>query len=209
MMDSQMQRHRITRICTCGVILTALLFLPGCFRSSSSEAAGNTGPITLTPNQASAQGNTVLSSNVDEAALRQAIGRYRIIKQRAASPYNFAGADLNGDSRPEVLVLFSGPDWCQRTGCSLVIFQMEKTGYKVVSHIVSAKAPVAVGPDASFGWRDLIVRTGGAGVRERNARLVFAGRGYPTNALLQPEPTNDTISQAQQIIASGQPTVMN
>jgi hypothetical protein len=36
--------------------------------------------------------------------------------------------------------------------------------------------------------------------------LVFAGRDYPTNALLQPKPTNDTISQAQQIIASGQPT---
>lgn len=200
------QRYRRGRLCAHGVLLVAVLGLAGCLSSKSEPVTEDTGPITLAPKQTSSTGNTVLSGNVDENELRKAIDRYRIMKQRGESPYNFANADLNGDGRPEVLVLYSGADWCQKTGCSLVVFQMEQTGYKVVSHIVSAQAPIVVGPDSSFGWRDLIVKTGGGGSPERNARLGFIGKGYPSNALLQPEPTRETLAQSQQIMAPAQAT---
>jgi hypothetical protein len=199
------QRYQFGRLCAQGALLVAVLGLAGCFSAKSEPATEDTGPITLAPKQTSATtGNGVLSGNVDENELRKAVDRYRIMKQRGDSPYNFASADLNGDGRSEVLVLYSGADWCQKTGCSLVVFQMEQTGYKAVSHIVSAQAPISIGPDASFGWRDLIVKTGGGGSPERNARLGFVGKGYPTNALLQPEPTRETLAQSQQIMAPAQ-----
>jgi hypothetical protein len=190
-----------------GLALAALLALAACGSTSltsqpdvppSDEAA----PIALTP-KTSPQGDgggNALTAKVEDGELRKAIERYRITKQRGESTYDFAGVDLTGDGRPEALVLFTGADWCQKTGCSLVIFQREQVGYKAVSHITSVHGPVLAGRDANFGWRDLIVKTGGGGAPSRAVRLVFAGKGYPANALLQPEASRDQLSQAQQIL---------
>jgi hypothetical protein len=108
--------------------------------------------------------------------------------------------DLNGDGKAEAVVLFSGTDWCQKTGCSLVVFQKEAVGYKPVSHITSVAAPVLIGPEASFGWRDLMVNTGGGAAPVRTVRLGFTGKGYPSNALLQPEPVSEMLSRSQQVM---------
>jgi putative lipoprotein len=101
-------------------------------------------------------------------------------------------------------VLFAGPDWCQRTGCSLVVFREEETGYRPVSHVTRVRPPILVGPESSFGWRDLIVRTGGGPAPIRTVRLGFSGNGYPVNALLQPEPVADMIARSQQVLAESQ-----
>jgi hypothetical protein len=202
MIGQNAQRHRTsTAVFAYGALFGAALALASCGATHSESAADDTAaPIALMPKQtASTQG--VLTTGVDETELRKAIDRYRIVKHRSESAYISAGADLNGDGRAEALVLFSGQDWCQNTGCSLVIFQMEQTGYKPVSHIISARAPVGAGPDSSFGWRDLIVKTGGGNAPLRDVRLAFSGRGYPANALLQPEPTRETLAQVQPILA--------
>lgn len=187
-----------------GAALVALLALAGCGGgaiSSSDPAGEEAAPIALTP-KAGPQGDSggALAGKVDDVELRKAIDRYRIVKQRGESTYDIAGVDLTGDGRPEALVLFTGGDWCQKTGCSLVVFQKEQMGYKPVSHITSARGPVLVGRDSNFGWRELIVKTGGGGAPQRDVRLVFAGKGYPGNALLQPEATRDMVGQAQQIL---------
>jgi hypothetical protein len=171
----------------------------GALGSSSSETTSldAQGPIALTPKQ---DNPATLAGKVNEPELRKAVERYNLAKQRAASPYEFAGVDLNGDGKPEAIVIFSGPDWCQKTGCSLVVFQEEEVGYRPVSHITSARPPVLIGPEASFGWRDMMANTGGGNAPVRTVRLGFTGKGYPANALLQPEPVADMLSRSQQIM---------
>jgi DNA-binding transcriptional regulator YdaS (Cro superfamily) len=184
--------------------MTALMLcsaLAGCTGSGETEVSLNAPtPVSLTPQRDPAAANA-LTGPVNEAELRKAVERYRLTKQRNASQIDFAGADLNGDGRSEALVLFSGPDWCLRTGCSLVIFQEHETGYRPVSHITRARPPVMIGPDSNFGWRDLIANTGGGPAPIRTVRLGFTGKGYPINALLQPEPVQELLARSQQIIA--------
>jgi hypothetical protein len=169
------------------------------------SAAATQAPIALTPRTDPASGGgAALAGKVNEAELRKAVERYRLIKHRADAPIDFVGVDLNGDGRSEAAVLFAGPDWCQKTGCSLVIFQEETVGYRVVSHMINVRPPILVGPESSFGWRDLIVKTGGGATSLRTVRLGFTGKGYPANALLQPEPVADMVSRSQQILAESQ-----
>lgn len=186
--------------------VAAIFVLGGCGGGSdgllgSSPASETQAPIALTPRGGGAQGaSNTLTGEIDQTELRKAIERYQIIKKRSAGRYKTAAADLNGDGRVEAIVLFSGEDWCKKTGCSLVVFQMERTGFRPVTHVTSASAPILVGPGRNYGWRDLIVNTGGGAAPVRQVRLGFTGRGYPRNALLQPEPTGETLSQSQKIL---------
>lgn len=158
-------------------------------------------PIALTPKNDNAGGSNALTAGVDEAELAKAVERYRVTKQRNQGNYQSTGVDLNGDGTPEAVVVFSGEDWCVNTGCSLVIFQKQEFGYRPVSHVTRARPPLLVGPDSNFGWRDLIVNTGGGPAPIRTVRLGFSGEGYPNNALLQPEPVADLLARSQQIMA--------
>ncbi|MEJ2124257.1 MAG: hypothetical protein P8Y47_05440 [Alphaproteobacteria bacterium] len=186
--------------------MTAILALGGCGGGGggllgSSPASKTEAPIALTPKGGGAQStSSTLTGEIDKKELRKAIERYRIIKKRSVGRYKTAAADLNGDGRVEAIVIFSGDDWCKKTGCSLVVFQMERTGFRPVTHVTSAHAPVLVGPDSSYGWRDLIVKTGGGAAPIRKVRLAFTGKGYPRNALLQPEPTGEALSQSHVIM---------
>ena len=179
-----------------------LMALAGCGSSGPNSSLNAHAPVALTPSKDPAAGGAAaLVGKIDEAELRQAIDRYGIVKQRKPAQFDFAGIDLNGDGRPEAVVLFAGQDWCQRTGCSLVVFQQEQVGYRPVSHVISVRPPIMAGPDSSFGWRDLIVGTGGGPAPVRTVRLGFTGKGYPANALLQPEPVADMLAKAQQVLA--------
>jgi hypothetical protein len=177
-----------------------LLTACGGDRPESASLTQAAAPVALTPKQTAASANA-LTGPVNDSELRKAVERYRVTKQRAESQYDFAGVDLNGDGKSEALVLFSGEDWCVRTGCSLVVFQEEATGYKVISHVTSAKSPVLIGPESNFGWRDVMVSTGGGGAPVRTVRLGFNGKGYPLNALLQPEPLQEMLARSQQVLA--------
>lgn len=188
--------------------LMTVLALAACGASSSPEssALNAEAPISLTPKQDTASGAPgALSGKVNEPELRKAVERYNLAKQRTPGPYDFAGVDLNGDGKSEAVVLFSGADWCQKTGCSLVVFQEEQVGYRPVSHITSARPPVLIGPEASFGWRDLMANTGGGNAPVRTVRLGFSGKGYPANALLQPEPVSEMLGRSQQVMGETPP----
>ncbi len=182
--------------------MLCLGLLTACGHSSGSDTALTApAPISLTPKRDAAAPSNALTGPVNEGELRKAVERYRLTKQRNRSHYDYAGADLNGDGRPEAVVLFAGQDWCLRTGCSLVVFQEGTTGFRPVSHVTRIRPPILIGPDSNFGWRDLIVNTGGGPAPIRTVRLGFTGKGYPINALLQPEPVQEIIARSQQILA--------
>ena len=46
-----------------------------------------------------------------------------------------------------------------------------------------------------------MVNTGGGNAPVRTVRLGFSGKGYPANALLQPEPVSDMLGRSQQVMA--------
>ncbi len=184
-------------------IFAAVLML-GCTtqQSSSPEALSTNQPLRLSPNTTS--GNTgaagVALGEVDEAELAKAMERYRIRMDRSESPVRSAGVDLTGDGQPEVIALFTGEDWCTTTGCSFIVFQDTPRGYEPVSRTTRVRGPVLVGPGSNAGWRDLIVKTGGGAAPVRFVRLGFTGDGYPTNALLQPGPREETIAQSTEVL---------
>lgn len=182
--------------------------LAACGQIGASETTelNRQAPVALTPNRdTSTTASGALTAPVKDVELRKAVERYRLTKQRAAGAIDFAGADLNGDGNPEAIVLFSGEDWCVKTGCSLVVFQEEPTGYRPVSHVTRVRSPVLIGPESAFGWRDLMVQTGGGPAPIRTVRLGFTGKGYPVNALLQPEPVQEMLARSQQVLAANSP----
>lgn len=185
----------------CAAFATALT--AACSSSIGPEttvSSPTAGPVALAPRR---DGAAPVAMPVKEADLRQAIERHRITKKRNESPVEFAGADLNSDGEAEAIVLFKGPDWCSPTGCSLAVFAPSQFGYRTVSHTVSVKAPVAVGPGSNAGWRDLIVQAGGGAAPLKTVRLQFTGGGYPVNALLQPQPVDEVVSQGEMLIQGG------
>lgn len=132
--------------------------------------------------------NEVLSAqsikrNVDPANIDRAIRRYVINKGKKDGPRKVIGADLTGNGNPELLVYFSGEEWCARTGCTLAVFVKEMRGFRAVSTIKRVKLPIIAQRSQTNGWRDLIVFTGLDGAREQRVILKFGGRGYPGNAV--------------------------
>lgn len=202
----RLSSQKIRRLPFALACATILAGLAGCGASSSggygeSGASYTAAPVALTPKRTETGGGNALIAPIDQAELRKAVERYRISKNRGEANIDNTGVDLNGDGKPEALVLFAGEDWCLQTGCSLVVFQLEATGYRPVSHITRVRPPILVGPDNHFGWSDLLVNTGGGPSPVRTVRLGFTGQGYPVNALLQPEPLTETISRSQGVLA--------
>ncbi len=195
-----------------GVLLACIwaFIAAGCGASDGDRTPGAApAPVMLTPKRAEGSGpaQPVYAGSLDQAELTKAIERYRITKNRGPAAFDVGAADLNGDGRPEALVLFTGDDWCSPTGCSLVIFQPQEFGYRPVSHVVSVRPPVLLPPAQGGIWRDLIVRTGGGAAPERTVRLAFSSKGYAANALIQPDADSESVSQSARLIAgSGLPS---
>jgi len=152
----------------------------------------DSGPVALSPHKATPQ---TIAMPVNQEGLTKAIERIRITKKKGESPFDQAGADLNSNGRAKALVLFTGPDWCSPQGCTLVVFEPGETGYRPISQTIGVRAPVAAGPGANAGWRDLIVKTGA----NKIVRLQFTGGGYPTNAAGQPDASAD-VAQSEVLI---------
>lgn len=107
--------------------------------------------------------------------------------------YYYNRIDLNGDNIPEVIVQIVGHGVCGSGGCSTFIYKIVGQSYQLVSEIAQTGGPVIVTAQKSYGWNDLIVRSGS--VLEPGYRLMrFNGRSYPASpADGLPIPKNSTI----------------
>lgn len=168
---------------------------------SGAAGASQSGPVSLTPGRATdSQQQDGIAEQSDTATLKKAIERYRAARRRAEAPYETAAVDLDGDGRPESLVLFSGSDWCSPAGCSLVVFCREGFGYRAVSHTINVKAPLLLAAGGT-GWRNLIVSTGDGTSPARTVRLVHGPSGYPANALRQPAADRQSVAEATPVLS--------
>lgn len=187
---------------TAAAVVMAVL-LGGCRSSGVNQGTDVTeraSPVQLARGGAPRSAASV-RRDLNESEVRRAIERYRINKKRAPGPYELAGADLNGDGKPEAVVLFGGNDWCAKTGCSLAIFAQGEHGYRPSFRTVRVRGPVRVADISSNGWRDLIVSTGGGAAPVRRVRLKFVTSGYPRNAMLEPDASPSADDRAEPLIA--------
>jgi hypothetical protein len=90
--------------------------------------------------------------------------------------------DLSGDRSSDALVLLSGPNWCGSGGCTLLVFRQVHGKFELTSRSTVAQTPIRVSPEASHGWKTLIVYSKGRG----NVLLRFDGSRYPLNSSMQP-----------------------
>ena len=190
-----------------GPLIAAALVLAGCSGGGNGYTAASAGlastagqPLALTRPGAAPVANSVrmaVPQGVDRA-----IDRYQINRGKTQGPVQKAGVDLDGDGEAEALVLFTGEDWCAKTGCTLVVMRRGARGFRAVSTVQRVKPPVVVAATPTNGWRDLFVRTGGGGMRIQTARLRFSGSGYPGNASIQPPFLGDARANGETVFAA-------
>lgn len=102
-----------------------------------------------------------------ETAMRQAFPDY--VSQARTDPkyvatYYYSLIDLNGDGKAEAIVYPLGPYFCGSGGCTLMIFQPVKSGYRLIGQLPVSRSPVIVTNQKTNGWQDLIRPTAGGGL---------------------------------------------
>jgi hypothetical protein len=116
-----------------------------------------------------------------ERAIVRAIGD-QATAQDGEIRYYYNRVDLNGDGSFEAIVHLVGPSICGTGGCSTLILQPARNGYRLVSTITVTRTPVIVSQQRTRGWSDLIVYVTGGGItRGYYVALRFNGRAYPDN----------------------------
>ena len=189
-----------------GMVL-AMFALSSCKQSSNSVLPTSmqqdySAPVRLGPGSNKSEAQLSVTMPVNKVKAKRAIENYRINKRGKPSPYKYVGADLNGDGKAELVVWFTGEDWCAPTGCTLAVLAPTSYGYRSISTIRRVKAPIIVSPKKSGGWHDLYARTGlGEWDKAHKIVLRFGGSGYPGNATLMTPLPRNTKFEGQELFA--------
>ncbi len=109
-------------------------------------------------------------------------------KAPAASRYKVVRHDLNNDGRRDALVLFEAPYgyWCGSHGCTMLVMKAKNEDFSLVNSIQPVREPVYISPEASNGWKDIMVRVSGRWSGAKNVAMKYDGREYPMNPDEQP-----------------------
>ncbi len=191
------------RAVRCAVVLNicAALALAACSQSGGSQTPSAHGASATAATAAAPLGDAPIqlgrrtvpllggdaSAPIDKLDVKRAVERFHMNAGAPLGPYRSAGLDLDGDGRGEAVVLLEGESFCVRTGCTLLILKDGGSGLWPFAQIKRVKLPVVLALTSSRGWRDLLVRTGGGGMRRMTVKLSFGPNGYPGNAsILKP-----------------------
>ncbi len=193
-MRRNMLEKQFIKRCFLALTLCLVSFLAACSNNASnnfitgdgvaqapvdlSKKSENDQKVSLSNNELGAQS---VRLSINQTDIKKAIHRYRLEAKIDSGTQQIIGADLNGDGIAEGMVLFKGDEWCISTGCTLVIFAKGTNGFRSMTRIRRVKGPVHVAQKFTNGWRDLIVKTGNAGIGENFVALKFNGN-YPPNA---------------------------
>ncbi len=95
--------------------------------------------------------------------------------------YYYNRIDLNDDGKPEVVVYLVGSYSCGTGGCTTLILTPKGRDYRLVSELSLVRDPILVTPEKTTGWKNLVIRVSGGGMKPQYSRLRFNGRTYPGN----------------------------
>jgi hypothetical protein len=127
----------------------------------------------------------IMSETSPDPEIERAIVRVmgdQVTRQDGEVRYYYNRVDLNGDGSFEAIVHLVGPSICGTGGCSTLILQPARSGYRLVSMITVTRTPIIVSQKRTKGWSDLIVYVTGGGItRGYYVALRFNGRTYPDN----------------------------
>ncbi|HEY9228197.1 MAG TPA: hypothetical protein VIP11_16190 [Gemmatimonadaceae bacterium] len=167
------------------VLFGFILPLLGAVYSASAQPAGVTAITRLRPPGESDQ-------------LHMAIIRYFLAgSSKDTTDYSTSTTDLDGDGIDDAVVLVRGVSWCvYGSGCTLLVFQGTKSGFRFVSKTILSEGPVLVSPVKANGWKSLIVWNPPAFDR----LLRFDGQGYPASASGQLPVTTAQLNAAALLI---------
>lgn len=93
--------------------------------------------------------------------------------------FAFDQADLNGDGKNELLVGFTGMNWCGSGGCTALVLSSEG---KLITLFTVVGFPFTVLESKTGGWNDLVVHSGHA-----DRLLKWNGSKYPSNPSVAPK----------------------
>lgn len=129
-------------------------------------------------------------ADLSDEKLVKAVTDYVQAKSAPAnSLYDFIRLDLNNDGQREGIILFKLPHsyWCGWDGCEMVIFKADKTRFTLLNAVNNVRGPIYVDTQTTKGWRDIIIRTSGTELRDKNVVLRFDGGTYPTRPIIAPK----------------------
>ncbi|HEY9675825.1 MAG TPA: hypothetical protein V6D11_30555 [Waterburya sp.] len=115
--------------------------------------------------------------------------------------YYYNRIDLNNDGKPEVVVYLVGSYSCGTGGCTTLIFTPKGRDYRLVSELTLVHDPILVTSQKTAGWKDLVIRVSGGGVKPQYTRLRFNGRTYPGNPSVQPAVAANSVLTGIAIVA--------
>ena len=119
---------------------------------------------------------------------------------RSFPKFGYVLTDLNGDGKPDAIVILRSQSWCGMAGCPLLIFKGEEDGFTFISESGITFAPIRISPEKVRGWKTLIVRVKHKG----NVLLQFNGNGYPSNSYNGIKATQSQINNSEIVINSSQ-----
>lgn len=97
----------------------------------------------------------------------------------SARKFVFYQIDLNSDGKDELFVGFTGMNWCGSGGCTALLLTNEG---ELITYFTVADFPFVVLNENTKGWKDLVVRSGGA-----DRLLKWNGTTYPSNPSVAPK----------------------
>ena len=133
----------------------------------------------------------------DIQRLQAAVQQYAERKGDHKAPaFQHVFVDLDGDGRPDAVVLLAGPEWCGSGGCNMLVFRGMTDNFKFISGSTITNEPIRLSPTKAHGWRTLIVYSKGIG----EVLMRFDGVRYPLNPSTQRRASNAQVNAAQVLI---------
>jgi hypothetical protein len=136
---------------------------------------------------------TLTGGATTDASLETSLSKFIASWAKEDAPrFRSAFVDLNNDGANEAIVLMEGSNWCGSGGCTLLVLNRSRGGWKLVSKMTITNAPIRVVQRSKNGWSSLgvMVRGGGMG-HAYEAVLDFDGKKYPSNPSMVPRSTGN------------------
>jgi len=111
----------------------------------------------------------------------------------SARRFVFYETDLNDDGKNEVLVGFTGMNWCGSGGCTALLLSSEGD---LITYFTVAGVPFTILDEKTEGWKNLTVYSGGA-----DRLLKWDGNSYPKNPSVAPKYTGKLRADSPKALA--------